>query len=143
MSLALALADAPVDWASTRLVAGVMLCVYLAVAVIQFGRESRFLAGVEGSARVMFILQDILIQLAVLLCLLPVTLAPKAEKTVLLASVSGMGLLWIVGIWTMITRRMYTYRLLLGAHSEAQKQIADLIKQRRESQEQQPESKDA
>ncbi len=129
---ALALLEAPVDWASTRLVAGVMLCIYFAVAAVQFGRESRFLASVEMPARLWFIVQDLLIQVAVLICLLPVTLAPAPSKPALIASVTGMGLLWLAGIWTMISRRVYTYRLLLGAHGETDRLVVELLKKQRE-----------
>ncbi len=127
--------EAPIDWAVTRVVAGILLCAYGAVAAVQFGRESRFIAGVEMPAKAWFISQNLLIQLAVLLCLLPVTLTPAPSKPAVEACLAGLTLLWLVGIWTVVSRRVYTYRLLLGARSEHDKLIQELMARGRQTDE--------
>lgn len=121
------LAAPQLDWAPARMVAGVLLCVYAVVAVLQYGRESRFLSDVPLAQRAWFIAQDLLIQLGVLLSLLPVALAAQPSRPVLYASLIGITILWLAGIWTVFSRRVYTYRLLLGARDEHDKLLRSIL----------------
>jgi phosphatidylglycerophosphate synthase len=117
-------------WAQVRVGAGVLLALYAGLAAVFSARELRFLAGVEPRQRRWFVLQDILIQVAILGVLLPCALAPERSLPVFYIIMAGFTLLWIAALWTVISRSMYTYRLMLGIRGQRKNieaQIAELM----------------
>ena len=115
-------------WVHGRLVAGVMLAVYAAVAAIISGREVRFLAGVEPPRqRRLFILQDVAVQLGIIGVLLPCALTQHLNKQLLVVILSAFTLLWIAALWALVNRSVYTYRLMLSARGESN-DLAELLR---------------
>jgi phosphatidylglycerophosphate synthase len=106
------------DWTQARLGAGILLALYVGLAAVFAGRELRFLAGVEKAERRLFAVQDILIQLALLGVLLPCVLAAAPNRQVIVVILVAFTLLWIVALWTVISRYMYTYRLMIGLRGQ-------------------------
>jgi hypothetical protein len=104
-------ADA-LPWSATRLGAGLLLLLWLAVAAVLSARELRFLAGLDSRARRVSIIQHVLMQLAVLLILLPCMIASAPSLTLFYCVGAGFAMLWAAGSWSVMTRYAYTSRLL-------------------------------
>jgi hypothetical protein len=110
-----------------RVAAGVMLALYVGIAAVLSARELRFLAGVEPRQRRTFIVQDLLVQLAILGVLVPCTLAPGPSRAWMILVTSAFFLLWVAALWAVVSRSMYTYKLMLNARGE-QRDFAELLK---------------
>ncbi|MDQ3023097.1 MAG: hypothetical protein M3R04_01735 [bacterium] len=106
------------NWAQVRIAAGVMLALYAGIAAVLSARELRFLAGVEPRQRRVFALLDVLVQFSILAVLLPCVLAPVRTLQLFYTVMAGFALLWVSALWAVISRSMYTYRLMLGARNE-------------------------
>jgi hypothetical protein len=104
-----------------------MLAVYIGIAAVLSARELRFLAGVEPKQRRVFALLDIAIQVAILGVLLPCVLAPARTLELFYIVMAGFGLLWIAAVWAVISRSMYTYRLMLGAR-DYRRELEELLR---------------
>lgn len=115
------------DWAQMRVAAGVMLALYVGLAAVLSARELRFLASVEPRQRRIFVLQDILVQLAILGVLVPCALAAAPSRAWMILVTSAFFLLWVAALWAVVSRSMYTYRLMLNARGE-QRDFAELLK---------------
>jgi hypothetical protein len=115
-------------WAQVRVAAGVMLALYIGIAAVLSLRELRFLASVEPAGqRRLFAVLDVLIQLAILGVLLPCVLAPERTYKLFVVIMAGFALLWISALWAVISRSMYTYRLVLGARND-RRELEELLR---------------
>lgn len=120
------------QWAEVRLAALLLLVLYAAVAVVLLFREITFLRKVDPPTRRLFVAQDILIQVCVLLVLLPCAVMPQLPLTGLFIVTAGFALLWLVVIWTAFARYAYVARLLKHARKESEQKLKELVERLRE-----------
>jgi hypothetical protein len=114
-------------WAEARVAAGVMLALFVGIAAVLSLREVRFLAGVEPRQRRLFIFHDVIVQLAIIGVLLPCAVFPYPTKRILIGVMASFTLLWISALWAVVSRSMYTYRLMLGVREE-RRELDELLR---------------
>jgi hypothetical protein len=110
-----------------QMAALVLLGVYFATAAVLLPRELAFLRGVDPPARRLFIVQDVLCQVSMLLVLLPCALYAKLTRELLAVVVAGFGGGWAAALWTAISRYAYTYHVLLGPRKEQQQRLREIF----------------
>jgi hypothetical protein len=117
-----------------------LLLVYLALVAILTPREINFLRGVPQPQRGVFIAQDVLLQVCILLVLVPAIMFPRfttqqGAYLALVLIIAGFTLLWITLVWMLVARQRYVHQLLRDATRESREQLARLGSQLKENQE--------
>lgn len=98
----------------SRLVALLLLAVYLIIVIALLPREIKFLSGVKQPHRTRFTVLDVLFQVFVLAVLIPpIATSMKALASWVTILVGFVGVL-AVALWTGISRYVYTLRILLS-----------------------------
>jgi hypothetical protein len=101
-----------------QLAASALLLAYLVLVAVLLPRELRFIAGVEGYWKRLFIFQDALITLCILLTLLPVMAVPQLQLAGFITLLTGFIGMWASALWAGVSRYVYTYRVLLGTQRD-------------------------
>lgn len=110
-----------------QLAALILLAVYCATALMLLPRELAFLRSVEPAARRLFIVQDALCQLCMLLVLLPCAIFPKLSRELLILVMVAFGGGWAAALWTAVSRYAYAYHVLLGPRKEQQQRLREIF----------------
>ncbi len=110
-----------------QLAASILLAVYLATGLLLLPREMAFLRGVEQPRRKLFLVQDLLLQLSILLTLIPCMCTQRLQLPAMYTVLAGFIALWAIALWAAISRYSYTYRVLLGQRAELSERLQDIF----------------